>query len=202
MVVAAISGQRFIPQEVYGELYDLDQDSLERQHCPPGLSAAYLDLRKQLTQQYHRLLQDPDSLLYDPIGAVCDSLSLPPLPRPAGDASEIQRLQHLLGDRQFLCCLRTLGEIKMSLDQQQRHTDATTESTPIYAKTVLQLDGTITNTYTEALLSHPHCPLILQTHQYNIQASEQQWHSILNFLISLLQGTMQRPLTSKNKPRS
>lgn len=201
MVVETITGQRFIPLDVYNELYQLNLDHLNQQDCPSQLGPLYLDLRHQLERQYHGLLREPSSLLYDPTVASNTPVTLPPLPNPAGDTSEIQQLQKLLGDRQFRCCLRKMGELKTALDQQKQRA-TTTATTPglIYAKTVLQLDGTITNTYAEALLSHPQCGMILQAHQYNIQTSEQQWQGILNFLIGLVQGSLKG--RSAGKPQA
>ncbi|ANV87175.1 hypothetical protein [Picosynechococcus sp. PCC 7117] len=204
MVVDAIDGQRFIPQEVYQDLYYLREDTLSQQHYSPDLQAAYGNLRSQLARQYHALLREPTHPLYH--GE--NSGPLPPLPNPTGDAQDQRQIQNLLGDRQFLCCLRKLGELKIALDQRKRQHQQAKQPLPegiIYAKTILQLDGTIANTYTEALMSHPHCTTVLQAHQHNIQTSEQQWQGLLRFFISLIQGTFKRQpkpssQTSKARP--
>ncbi|BAW95217.1 hypothetical protein NIES970_01190 [[Synechococcus] sp. NIES-970] len=218
MVVETIDGQRFIPRMVYQELYRLNRVDLTQQHCPLELQAVYLNLRSQLERQYQALLREPSSLLYDQSLIEPETLSpeISPLPNPLGNAEEIEQLQKLLGDRQFLCCLRKVGELKTALDQQWRKqqqqggTPATTTSSPelIQAKTVLQLDGTINNTYAAALLTHPHSTMILQIHQQNIQTSTQQWQGLLSFLMGLVQGSFQgrspqrRPRTKRIFTRS
>ncbi|MBV5259749.1 hypothetical protein FLX56_15135 [Synechococcus moorigangaii CMS01] len=209
MVVEAIANQRFIPWEVYQDLYQLNPQDLTQAAYPPAWQAVYLDLRHQLERQYHSLLREPASPLYDPDLLTAGPENLPPLPAPTGAKSEIQRLRYLLGDRQFLCCLRKMGELKSILDQRWRQCQRQGETAPdlappnlIYAKTVLQLDGTITNTYTEALMAHPHCGLILQAHQNNIQIGDQQWRGFLSFLVGLVHSSLKRPTPKRRSPKS
>ncbi len=202
MVVDVIDGQRFMPREVYQDLYHLSEDTLSQQHYSPDLQAAYGNLRSQLERQYQALLREQTHPLYHSESAG----PLPALPNPTGDAQDQQQIQNLLGDRQFLCCLRKLGELKIALDQRKRQHHQAKQTPPegiIYAKTILQLDGTIMNTYAEALMTHPHCTTILQAHQHNIQTSEQQWQGLLGFFISLIQGTFKRqPKPNRQTPKA
>jgi hypothetical protein len=62
----------------------------------------------------------------------------------------------------------------------------------IYAQTVIQLDGDVINRYSQEILDHPHREVILQIHRDGVTASEKQWRGLLEFIIGLIQATLQR----------
>lgn len=136
MVVEYISGNKFIPWEVYRDIYPISRVYLEQQGYHPQLHKAYLDLRSQLELKYSLLLSDPSSDFYDPTvidniretspiltDPTIDSMDLPtrlPDPiNPAG-ADEVLRVRQLLSNSSFLCHLRKISELKAALDNRNR----------------------------------------------------------------------------------
>ncbi|MGB2926773.1 MAG: hypothetical protein WBB82_15850 [Limnothrix sp.] len=136
MVVEYISGNKFIPWEVYRDTYPISRVYLEQQGYHPTLHKPYLDLRSQLELQYSLLLTDPNSEFYDasvidniretsPIltDPTIDSMDLPTrLPDPINPtgAEEVARVRRLLSSSQFLCHLRKISELKAALDNRNR----------------------------------------------------------------------------------
>lgn len=136
MVVEYINGNKFMPWEVYRDIYPISRVYLEQQGYHPQLHKAYLDLRSQLELQYSLLLTDPTSEFYDstvidniretsPIltDPTIDSMDLPtrlPDPiNPAG-AEEVLKVRQLLSNSHFLCRLRKISELKAALDNRNR----------------------------------------------------------------------------------
>jgi hypothetical protein len=62
----------------------------------------------------------------------------------------------------------------------------------IYAQTVLQLDGDVINRYAQEIFDHPRRDVLLQIHRDGVTASEKQWRGLLEFIIGLVQATLQR----------
>ena len=136
MVVEQISGNKFIPWEVYRDIYPISRVYLEQQGYHPSLHKSYLDLRSQLELQYSLLLTDPSSNFYDPsvldniremspilTDPTIDSMDLPTrLPDPINptDATEVTRVRQLLNSGVFLCHLRKISELKAALDNRNR----------------------------------------------------------------------------------
>ena len=136
MVVEQINGNKFIPWEVYRDIYPISRVYLEQQGYHPSLHKAYLDLRSQLELQYSLLLTDPSSNFYDPsvleniremspilTDPTIDSMDLPTrLPDPINptDATEVTRVRQLLNSGVFLCHLRKISELKAALDNRNR----------------------------------------------------------------------------------
>jgi hypothetical protein len=61
----------------------------------------------------------------------------------------------------------------------------------IYAQTVIQLDGDVINRYSQEILDHPHRDVILQIHKEGVTAGEKQWRGLLEFVIGLVQASLQ-----------
>ncbi|AFY37167.1 hypothetical protein Lepto7376_0770 [[Leptolyngbya] sp. PCC 7376] len=136
MVVEQINGNKFIPWEVYRDIYPISRVYLEQQGYHPTLHKPYLDLRSQLELQYSLLLTDPSSAFYDPsvleniremspilTDPTIDSMDLPTrLPDPINptDAAEVTRVRQLLNSGSFLCHLRKISELKAALDNRNR----------------------------------------------------------------------------------
>jgi hypothetical protein len=83
----------------------------------------------------------------------------------------------LLKNRRFLAKIRKLGLIKNILDQNS-----------VYAQTVIELDGTITNRYTERLLDHPQREQILEIHSQGVEDGGKQWGGIMGLIVKLIKS--------------
>lgn len=138
------------------------------------------------------------------------------LPDPIRPTSpeEIFKAQALLHDYRFLRSLRKLSELKAALDSRNKallrkqdelpgnvkpdvlHKAVTTDM--IYAQTVLQLDGEVINRYSQEIFDHPHREMLLQIHRDGVIAGQKQWGGLLEFIIDLVQATLQR---GSSKPK-
>lgn len=138
------------------------------------------------------------------------------LPDPIRPTSpeEILKAQRLLHDCHFLRSLRKLSELKAALDNRNKallrkqdelpghvkpdvlHKAVTTDM--IYAQTVIQLDGSVINRYSQEIFDHPHRDVLLQIHRDGVTAGEKQWRGLLEFIIGLVQATLQR---GSSKPK-
>jgi hypothetical protein len=143
------------------------------------------------------------------------SATLSRLPNPTNPTSpeEILKAREILNDSRFLRSLRKMSELKAALDNrnkalQRMHDENLGRIAPdalqkavttdlIYAQTVIQLDGDIINRYSQEIFDHPHREVILQIHRDGVTASEKQWRGLLEFIIGLIQATLQRS-SSKN----
>ena len=139
------------------------------------------------------------------------------LPDPLRPTSpeEILKAQRLLHNSRFLRSLRKLSELKAALDNRNKallkkrdelpgyiQPDALNKAVTtdiIYAQTVMQLDGEVINRYSQEIFDHPHRDVILQIHREGVTAGEKQWKGLLEFIIGLVQATLQQT-SSKNLP--
>lgn len=207
IVVDEITPNKFIPRQVYRELYPISQSFLENTGIHESLIDRYLQLHRTLLLKYISLLATPQSSLYTPelLEAVEESHHLLgnssndpkespiQLPDPT-DSREVDQLEQLLGNANFLRCLRKLGEFKLTIDQsnyrlQKKLEPSLTEmlTEVIYARTLVQLDGDVLNSYNKKLFQHPQQQAILQIHQDGVNASQQHWQGLLEFVINLTQ---------------
>ncbi len=207
IVVEEITPNKFIPRQVYRELYPISQSFLENTGIHESLLDRYLQLHRTLLLKYISLLATPQSTLYTPelleaveeshhlLGNPSNDLKESPiqLPDPT-DSREADQLERLLGNANFLRCLRKLGEFKSTLDQgnyrlqkklEPNLTEMLTEV--IYARTLVQLDGDVLNSYNKKLFQHPQQQAILQIHQDGVNASQHHWQGLLEFVINLTQ---------------
>jgi hypothetical protein len=203
MIVQEITGSRFIPLQVYREIYPISKAYLEQQKIHRSLSDRYLELRRSLEIEYSLLVTNPKSEFYDGIMAEQIEEYFPILTNPQTSLETIEtrlpdpnspdginRVQKLLKNSSFLRVLRKLSETKTSLDNQNKflHSQSNSQKTDIvYAQTVVQLDGNILNRYAQDLLDHPQRDAILKIHHYSVEAGEKQWQGLLGFVIELVQ---------------
>jgi hypothetical protein len=162
-----------------------------------------------------QILTDPTIELPEMRSGLGSSATLSRLPNPTNPTSpeEILKAREILNDSRFLRSLRKMSELKAALDNrnkalQRMHDENLGRIAPdalqkavttdlIYAQTVIQLDGDIINRYSQEIFDHPHREVILQIHQDGVTASEKQWRGLLEFIIGLIQATLQRS-SSKN----
>lgn len=214
LVVEHISANKFIAWETYRDIYSISPAYLEQQGIHPSLRDRYLDLRHTLEREYRSLLSDPNCELYDPTfleeGTADNSISLnsTQLPNPIkpNSSEAIIKAQKIVHNCRFLRCLRKLCELKAALDSrnnilwreqiQQLNPSEPIEKVVItdiiYAQTIIQLDGDVINRYAQEILHHPHRDVILEIHQEGVIASQNQWRGLLDFIIGLVQATLQR----------
>jgi hypothetical protein len=161
-------------------------------------------------RQANQILTDPTVEMHE------IQTRLPDPVRPT-NAEEIVKAQKVLNDSRFLRSLRKLSELKAALDNRNKalwkkqdeqpgyvESDALNKAVKtdmIYAQTVIQLDGDVINRYSQAIFEHPHRDLILQIHKEGVTAGEKQWRGLLEFIIGLVQTTLDgaaRQLRIKN----
>lgn len=224
MVVAQITGDKFIAWEAYRDIYAISQDYLEQQEIHESLRDRYLELRKNLELEYTLLLTNPTSEFYDPSvlnsargdGQILTDPTLKMheiqtrLPDPIQPTSpeDILKAQRVLDDSHFLRSLRKISELKTALDNRNKALlkkqaeqegyvksevlQKAVKTDMIYAQTVIQLDGDIINRYSQEIFDHPHRDTILLIHKEGVLAGERQWRGLLEFIINLVQGSLQR----------
>lgn len=184
MVVAQITGSKFVPQESYRYLYQIpevegDEQYFYERQIPPALYHRYYALRKKMLMEYRQVLSNPTNDLFD---------AQERLPNP-DDPNDEEKLQNLLSNGRFLRGLRKLQELKAALDSQ----DLQSESTDIiYAQTVMQLDGDIINRYHEKLLDFDHKELLIQIHNEGVNSGERQWRGLLEFMVEIVQSILEK----------
>ena len=229
MVVERISGEKFIPWEAYRDIYSISPQYLERQEIYEFLRDRYIELRKNLELEYKSLLGDPNSEFYDAtvLNSTGQSSQIIsdrqfheieirlPNPLSSTNPEELLQAQRLLHNSRFLRSLRKLSELKAALDNRNKallkkqhelpgsvQPDALKKAVTtdiIYAQTVMQLDGEVINRYSQEILDHPHRNVILQIHREGVTAGENQWKGLLEFIIGLVQATLQ-PGSGNNLP--
>jgi hypothetical protein len=141
------------------------------------------------------------------------------LPNPLSPTSpeEILKVQKLLSDSRFLRGLRKISELKAVLDgrnqallkkQHELPTNVKSDvlqkvvtTDLIYAQTVIQLDGDVLNRYSQEIFDHPQREAILQLHRDGVTASEKQWRGLLEFIIGLVQASLQGGSGKNSSPR-
>lgn len=221
MVVEEITANKFIPWEAYRDIYPISKEYLERQGIHPSVRDRYLELRKNLELEYTLLLSDPKSEFYDPTILDSARQNNPILTNPRLELHEIQtrlpdptspeeilKAQKLLTESRFLRSLRKMSELKAALDNRNKALLKKQNEQPgyvkpeilhkavktdiIYAQTVMQLDGDVINRYSQEIVDHPHRDVILQIHREGVTASEKQWRGLLEFIIDLVQTSIQR----------
>ena len=152
--------------------------------------------------------REPDQLLTDPTVELHQIQTRLPDPVTPTNPEEILKVQRLLNDSSFLRSLRKQSELKAALDNRNKALQRKQEETPefvesdvlakavktdmIYAQTVIQLDGDVINRYSQAIFDHPHRDMILQIHREGVTSGEKQWRGLLEFVIGLVQATLQR----------
>jgi hypothetical protein len=148
------------------------------------------------------------SILTDPTVELHEIQTRLPNPiRPSGP-EEIQKIQRLFHSSRFLRKLRKINELKGALDCRNKallrkrdellgnikpealQKAVTTDM--IYAQTVIQLDGDVINRYSQEIFDHPHREVLLEIHREGVTASEKQWRGLLEFIIGLVQASLQR----------
>jgi len=221
MVVDQITGHKFIPWQVYRDVYPISQQYLEHKGIHPCLRDRYLSLRKQLEIEYCLILVESDPtfmqdcrILRDPTVNLDEIQSLLPNPLNLSTSpAEVRKINHLLEDGRFLRSLRKIAELKAALDRRNAALNNCQETNPqefeealstdlIYAQTVIQLDGDIINRFHKRLLEHDHKEIILQIHQEGVISGEKQWRGILDFIVGLVESMLtQRPMM-KNLSRT
>lgn len=154
-----------------------------------------------------QLITEPKQILSDPNVELSEIYTRLPNPLNSTNPAEVLKVQEILHNCRFLRCLRKISELKTALDnhnkaikrkrdQQLIYADEVATSPVltdlIYAQTVIQLDGDILNRYSQEIFDHPRRELILQIHQEGVTASEKQWRGLLEFIIGLVQLTLQR----------
>lgn len=153
------------------------------------------------------LASEENQILTDPTLELHQIQTQLPNPINPTNSEEILKAQRVLRNSRFLRCLRKLSELKAALDsrnkalyrkQAEQPDDVTPESLHkavktdmIYAQTVLQLDGEVINRYSQEILDHPHRDVILHIHREGVIAGEKQWRGLLEFVIGLVQTSLQ-----------
>ncbi|HHP7232057.1 MAG TPA: hypothetical protein ACFCUY_14510 [Xenococcaceae cyanobacterium] len=208
-MVAEINEAVFIPWEAYQDIYALSRDDLQTAGINSDLSDRYLDLRRQLELKYALRAINPQCRLYNSSISEAIKQDLPilrqsddsrwenlpsrlPSPYAPENTPESELLKQILTDVPLLNLLQQLAKGKASLDRHQLTTSetATTSITKpdiIYAQTVIQLEGKISNCYAQEILHHPDRTAILNLHQQGVVAAEKQWHGLLKFAIDIVQ---------------
>ncbi len=195
MVVEQVTGNQFIPWEVYRDVYPISKQYLESRGVYPALRDRYLSLRKQLEIEYCLLLveHDPTAIKDCPIltdRTVNLDLVETKLPNPfnTGDRpTENSKIQSIFKQQNFLNSLEKIGQLKLTLDLQNqalKKNQTLAVNDIIYAQTVIKLNGEIINRFHHQLFEHEHKDLILKIHQEEIVAGSAQWHKLLETALS------------------
>ncbi|AFZ12796.1 hypothetical protein Cri9333_1914 [Crinalium epipsammum PCC 9333] len=220
MVVDQITGNKFIPWQVYRDVYPISRQYLERKGVDESLRDRYLSLRKQLEVEYCLLLteENPSAIrdtriLTDP-SATLDQIEtqLPNPLNPGATPTEIRAIQDLLEDGRFLRTLRKIAELKAALDNRNKvlsqkpaegleDLDDDLVSDLIYAQTVIQLDGDIINRFNKRLFDSKYQDVILQIHQEGVITGDKQWRGLLEFIVNMVQSMLARPVSFIKLPK-
>lgn len=205
VIVDEIVDEIFIPWEVYQAIYILSRSYLEQSAINLSLWNRYLQLRRQLELAYCLLLIDASSAQYNRLLVEEIKRDLPilsqqnvdwekiptRLPEPiANSRNSMSQVNQLLKERQFIDVLQQLNKRKIALDRRDRilrsssHQHNITDTT--YAQTSLQLNGKIVNRYDQAILGRSDRNLLLQLHEQSTATGEQQWRSLVKFILSLV----------------
>lgn len=182
MVVANISGHKFVPEEAYEDLYDIpsnpdELDYFKERGIPTNAEHVmrYCTLRRKLDVECRVLVED-------------GTVTIAPEPTDP-------MLDKLIGNPKFLRFLRKLSELKSALDSDDPHSK---DVDLIYAQTVVQLDGDIINRFNEQLFAHPSKEVIMKLHNDAVVAGEKQWHGLLGFMVNLIRSMLPAQPGSNN----
>ncbi|MGB3205806.1 MAG: hypothetical protein WBB28_12520 [Crinalium sp.] len=220
MVVDQITGNKFIPWQVYRDVYPISREYLKRNGVDESLRDRYLSLRKQLEIEYCLLLteENPSAIrdtriLTDP-SVTLDQIEtqLPNPLNPSATPTEIRAIQDLLDDGRFLRTLRKIAELKAALDNRNKalaqnrtekleYLDGDLVSDVIYAQTVIQLDGDIINRFNKQLFDSKYQDVILQIHQEGVITGDKQWRGLLDFIVNMVQSMLARPVSIIKLPK-
>lgn len=143
MLVEQINGDKFIPWEIYRDIYPIDEDYLKGYGVHESLIPRYIDLRKKLELEYCLLLIDPTTKIAENGGIEetkakkLSKLSIKErypiltntqqewhlkqslLPDPRDPSREdFARIQELLQNSHFFRLLRRIAELKSTLDNR------------------------------------------------------------------------------------
>ena len=200
-LVEKITTEKFIPWQVYQQIYTISRLNLEKLNIHSSLREHYLSLRRQLELEYAFLLVNPTSELYDQniskqVKQDLAILTQPnndwenipsrlPNPLDSDNPSVMLALHQLLRDYSFLRTLHKLGELKYVLDQRNQVLGQSKSADIVYAQTRIQLGGQISNCYDQKLLNHPHRQTILELHKEGVEAGEKHWQGLLEFIITI-----------------
>jgi len=154
--------------------------------------------------------REDDQILSDPTLELHELQTRLPDPIKPSSLEEILKVRKVLSDSRFLRSLRKMSELKTALDCRNKALHRKQDEQPgyaksdvlqkavttdiIYAQTVIQLDGDIINRYSQEIIDHPHRDVILQLHREGVTAGEKQWRGLLEFIIGLVQASLQRGL--------
>lgn len=69
----------------------------------------------------------------------------------------------------------------------ETNTYSKTDEGITYARTIIELEGKISNCYAQQILDHPDKENILTLHQQGVQSAERQWFRLLKFAIDMVQ---------------
>ncbi len=154
--------------------------------------------------------REDDQILTDPTVELHELQTRLPDPIKPSSLEEILKVRKVLSDSRFLRSLRKMSELKTALDCRNKALHRNQDEQPgyaksdvlqkavttdiIYAQTVIQLDGDIINRYSQEIIDHPHRDVILQLHREGVTAGEKQWRGLLEFIIGLVQASLQRGL--------
>ncbi len=207
----------------YLEQQGIHQSLLERYiELRKNLELEYALLLSDPTSEFYdptvlESATDGNQILTNPTLELHEMRSRLPDPINPTNSGEILKVRELLNNSRFLRSLRKISELKAALDNRNKallrkrneqlgriapdvlQKAVTTDL--IYAQTVIQLDGDIINRYSQEILDHPHREVILQIHQEGVAAGEKQWRGLLEFIISLVQATLQRSSGKNGAPK-
>ena len=182
MVVAHISGHKFVPEEAYKDLYEIplnpdELDYFKKRGMPTDAEHVmrYCMLRRKLDVECEVLGKD-------------GGITIAPKPTDP-------RLSEFLENPKFLRFLRKLSELKSALDSDN---PCSKDIDLIYAQTVVQLDGDIINRFNEQLFAHPSKEVIMKLHNDAVVAGEKQWHGLLGFMVNLIRSMLPAQPGSNN----
>jgi hypothetical protein len=207
----------------YLEQQGIHQSLLERYiELRKNLELEYALLLSDPTSEFYdptvlESATEGNQILTNPTLELHEMRSQLPDPINPTNSGEILKVRELLNNSRFLRSLRKISELKAALDNRNKallrkrneqlgriapdvlQKAVTTDL--IYAQTVIQLDGDIINRYSQEILDHPHREVILQIHQEGVAAGEKQWRGLLEFIISLVQATLQRSSGKNGAPK-
>ena len=203
-IVDEIVDEVFIPWEVYQAVYYLSRSHLSQLAVDSSLWDRYLQLRRQLELAYCLLLIDPSSTQYNRLLVEEVKRDLPilsqqgdwetintRLPEPISQRRKpMFQVNKLLREPEFVNLLQQLNKRKVALDRRDRILRASDSQNDIthttYAQTSLQLNGKIVNRYSQAILERSDRNLLLQLHEQSTNTGEQQWRSLIKFMLSVI----------------
>jgi hypothetical protein len=198
MVVDDIAPNRFIPWEVYRDIYPISKQYLDRQGVHKSLHSQYLHLRKQLEIEYCLYLKENDPTILQDSRILTDphvnldriETKLPNPSHPGISAQEVKKINDILHNGRLLRTLRKIGELKVSLDRQNQMLNSSTQPTAVdtnivYVQTTTQI-GEITNRFHQQFLNHQHKDLIFQLHQEAVTMGQIQRQGLVEFTVKLL----------------